>query len=80
MSALSLSTTSSTSPALTLSPTLFAHEIILPSFIVDESAGMLICSYDSGDNDEEEEEGAVAAAGGAAATELLAAGDGGLAA
>jgi len=42
MSALSLSTTMTTSPADTLSPSLTAHCTILPSFIVEESAGIRI--------------------------------------
>jgi len=42
MSALSDSTTSTMSPASTLSPTPLSHCEILPSFIVDESAGIMI--------------------------------------
>eukprot|EP00597_Dinobryon_sp_UTEXLB2267_P015773 CAMPEP_0170112548 /NCGR_PEP_ID=MMETSP0020_2-20130122/9236_1 /TAXON_ID=98059 /ORGANISM="Dinobryon sp., Strain UTEXLB2267" /LENGTH=76 /DNA_ID=CAMNT_0010338489 /DNA_START=26 /DNA_END=252 /DNA_ORIENTATION=- len=47
MSALSLSTTNSTSPAETFSPTFFAHDTILPSFMVEERAGISICSNKS---------------------------------
>ena len=42
MSALSDSTTTTDSPFLILSPSLFSHVTILPSVIVDDRAGMKI--------------------------------------
>jgi len=44
MSALSDSTTSTMSPTSTLSPTALSHSEILPSVIVDDSAGIMICA------------------------------------
>mmetsp|Transcript_9915 Transcript_9915/g.19845 ORF Transcript_9915/g.19845 Transcript_9915/m.19845 type:complete len:204 (+) Transcript_9915:128-739(+) len=69
MSALSLSTTITMSPASTLSPSPFIHCTILPSFIVDDSAG-IVTGVEGGP------EGAASAAGAAAGAAAAAAGAG----
>ena len=69
MSALSDSTTSTMSPMLTLSPTLISHCEILPSVIVDESAGIMIANESTMGP-----AGAAAGAGAAGAGATLAAG------
>ena len=67
MSALSDSTMRRTSPADTLSPTFLAQDTILPSFMVEDSAGILMAVVGTELEAATGAEGAAAAGAGAAA-------------